>query len=74
MRTHKLLLSAVDIIFLLQDPVISMKALDDLLHLFPHSSGYKVNFSKAVIMGLNMNSEFKKEVAAITAAAWTSCI
>lgn len=64
----------VDVVFLMQDPINSMKALRDLLDLFAQSSGYKVNISKSVLMGLNITSETRAEGAAVTAAPWSSCI
>lgn len=74
MRTHKLMLYADDMVFLLQDPVTPMKALGNLLDLFARVLRYKINFSKSMKIGLNITPETRKVVAIIMAAAWSSCV
>lgn len=54
---HEMILSADDIVFLLQDPVTSVTMLGALLDLFGRASRYKISVFKSVIMGFNMTPE-----------------
>lgn len=49
-----------------------MKVLGNLMDLFALTSGYKINMSKFVLMGLNITPETKVEVATLTIALWSS--
>lgn len=42
------------------------------MDLFARFSGYKVNMSKSLIMGLNITSEIKESVTAVTLFPWGS--
>lgn len=56
---HKISFFADGIVFLLQEPVTSVNELGALLHLFGKVSGYTVNMSKTVLMGLKVTPEMK---------------
>lgn len=56
------------ILFLLQNPICSLKALNSLLDLFAHSSGYKVNISKSIFMGLTIAKMVEEGIKGIITA------
>lgn len=53
LMTHKQILYADDIVLLLKDPVKLARVSGDSMALLARSSGYKVNASKSLTMGLN---------------------
>lgn len=60
---HKILLYADDMVFLLQDPVNSLRVLQLILTQFSKLLGYKINESKLVIMGLNITTEIGAQIS-----------
>lgn len=63
-----------DVIFLLLDPVNFITALEILLEFFAQVSGYKINISKSLLMGVNIPLESKIRITTIVAPPWNSCI
>lgn len=60
--------------FLLQDPVNSLKALKVVLNCFGEVSGYKVNESKSIIMGMNIDTKIIDTVRSFDPTPWRSTI
>lgn len=62
------------IIFLLEDPVNSVIALESFLDIFAQSTVYKINVSKSVLMGGNISAESKRLLSIKVVAPWSSHI
>lgn len=58
--------------FLLQDPMESLKTPNTSLSQFTSLSGYKINESKSIIMGLSVSPETKKILSTVSNAVWSS--
>lgn len=69
---HKICLYADDAVFWLQNRVSSLKVFKAkaVLHRFGKVSGYKVNESKSVILGMNIDKKMKKQIRSFASTAW----
>lgn len=54
--------------------IYALKALNGFLDLLAHSSGYKVNVSKSILLGLNITRTVKEEIKEITTAHWKTSV
>lgn len=61
-REQKVSLCTDDILFFVQDPVNSVRAIGKTLELFGRASGYKINVGKSVIVGLGVTLEMIRHV------------
>lgn len=70
----KLMLSSDDVVFMLQDPVNSWNALGFTVECFGAASGYKINQLKLAIMDINIPSEWRIQLEALTSAPWEESV
>lgn len=59
---YKILLYAGDAVFMLQDPVKSLRALHLILTQFDKVSSYKINEAKSTIVVLNKGPEMQDQI------------
>lgn len=57
---HKVLLYAVDAVFLMSNPEKYLRVLKKMLNAYGEVSGYRVNEMKSVIMGMNVGADMRK--------------
>lgn len=58
--TYKILLYADDIVFTLQNPLVSLIELKNELCKFGEVSGYRINEKKSALHGMNISREKRK--------------
>lgn len=73
-REHKLCLYVDDTLFIVQNPINSIKAIGEVLELFGKASGYKINVSKSVMLVQGITSWMRQQIGLLTEVSWGTWI
>lgn len=71
---HKLLLYADDIVFILGNPVQSLRMVKELLLKYVKVSGFSVNQNKSTIMGMNIETDLQKQIKDVENIPWKKSV
>lgn len=68
---HKLQLYADDAVFIIGVPGRTLKVLKEVLTAFGEVSGFKVNKTKSIILGLNISTELRRKIQVFDSSIWS---